>query len=184
MHVRPVNIQLRLRTLLRIVAGRILDSSGYKVSSCGQRRLWSDCAEAQAELSLHWAHMRESTYSHVAALLLINKVRKTCQPIYRAWVKSLAVNQLHVVFVYICYQFITIYQFPLTVSIIPWNRAVDRRVFVMMYHIKPKGSYALTTLSILYKETFFCHFLYDFLFKKRRPDIRGKKNPREQILSF
>ena len=41
-----------------------LDSQRYKVSSCGQRRLWSDCADAQADLSLRWAHMSEDTFSH------------------------------------------------------------------------------------------------------------------------
>ena len=34
-----------------------MDSSGPKLSSCGQRRLWSDLADAQADLSLRWAHM-------------------------------------------------------------------------------------------------------------------------------
>ena len=28
---------------------------------------WSDCADAQADLSLHWAHMSDSTFSHVTA---------------------------------------------------------------------------------------------------------------------
>ena len=32
-------------------------SLGPNTSSCGQRRLWSDCADAQADLCLHWAHM-------------------------------------------------------------------------------------------------------------------------------
>ena len=31
---------------------------------------WSDCADVQADLSLHWAHMSEATYSHVAAQIL------------------------------------------------------------------------------------------------------------------
>ena len=38
-----------------------------KVSSCGQRRLTSDCADAQADLSLSWAHMTEGTFLHVEA---------------------------------------------------------------------------------------------------------------------
>ena len=34
-----------------------------------QRRLWSDCADVQTNLSLRWAHTSESRLSHVAALL-------------------------------------------------------------------------------------------------------------------
>ena len=50
----------------RIVTVRILDSIGCKVSSCGQRRLWSDCADAQSDQSLRWAHMSEGTFYHAA----------------------------------------------------------------------------------------------------------------------
>ena len=56
---------------MRIFTGRILDSLGCKVSSCGQRRLWSDCVDAQADLSLCWAHMSSGTFSHVAAGILV-----------------------------------------------------------------------------------------------------------------
>ena len=42
---------------------------GCKVSSCVQRRLLSDCADAQADLSLRWAHISEGTFSHLAAQL-------------------------------------------------------------------------------------------------------------------
>ena len=38
-----------------------------KVSSCGQRSLLSDCADAQADLSLRWAHTLEGAFSNVAA---------------------------------------------------------------------------------------------------------------------
>ena len=54
-------------SVIWIFAGRIFDSEGFKVSSCGQRRLWSDCADVQADWSLHWAYMSESTFSQVAA---------------------------------------------------------------------------------------------------------------------
>ena len=53
------------RSLIRIFTGCILDSQGCKDSSCGQRRLWSDCADAQADLSLRWALMSEGMF-HVA----------------------------------------------------------------------------------------------------------------------
>ena len=52
------------RSLIRIFTGRILDSQGCKVSPCGQRRLKSDCADAQADLSLRWAHISEGTFFH------------------------------------------------------------------------------------------------------------------------
>ena len=54
--------QRRLRSawhkpsLIRVFAVRTMDSWGPNVSSCGQRRLWSDWADAQADLSLRWAH--------------------------------------------------------------------------------------------------------------------------------
>ena len=51
------------RSLTRSFAGRNLVSQGYNVSSCVQRRLLSDCADAQADLSLCWAHMSEDTFS-------------------------------------------------------------------------------------------------------------------------
>ena len=47
------------RSLIRIFTRRFLDSQGCKVSSRWQRRLWSDCADAQADLRFRWAHMSE-----------------------------------------------------------------------------------------------------------------------------
>ena len=43
-------------SLIRVFAVRSMGSQGPKLSSCGQRRLWSDWADAQADLSLRWAH--------------------------------------------------------------------------------------------------------------------------------
>ena len=48
-------VQRRL-SLIRVFAVRLMGSWGPKLSSCGQRRLWSDWADAQADLSLRWAH--------------------------------------------------------------------------------------------------------------------------------
>ena len=45
-----------LPRLIRIIAVRSMGSYGPKLSSCGQWRLWSDWADAQADLSLRWAH--------------------------------------------------------------------------------------------------------------------------------
>ena len=43
-------------SLIRFFTVHSMGSWGPKVSSCGQRRLWSDWADAQADLSLHWGH--------------------------------------------------------------------------------------------------------------------------------
>ena len=45
-----------LHSLIRVFAVRSMGSEGPKLSSCGQRRLWSDWADAQADLSPRWAH--------------------------------------------------------------------------------------------------------------------------------
>ena len=45
--------------------GRVFDSQGRKVYSCEQRRLWSDCAKAQADMSVRWALMSKGTISGV-----------------------------------------------------------------------------------------------------------------------
>ena len=44
-------------SLIRVFTVHSMGSWGPKVSSCGQRRLWSDWADAQADLSLCWADM-------------------------------------------------------------------------------------------------------------------------------
>ena len=43
-------------SLIRGFAVRSMGSQGPKVSSCGQRRFWSDWADAQVDRSLRWAH--------------------------------------------------------------------------------------------------------------------------------
>ena len=59
----------RSRRLIRIFAGHILDSQGCKVSSCGERRLWFDCADSQADLSLRWAHVRRYVSSRYVSVI-------------------------------------------------------------------------------------------------------------------
>ena len=39
-----------------VFPAHLMDNEGSKLSSCGQRWLWSDWAEAQADLSLCWGH--------------------------------------------------------------------------------------------------------------------------------
>ena len=50
-------ISLRIRPIWSVFHVRSLGSSRPKDSSCGQQRLWSDWADAQADLSLRWAHV-------------------------------------------------------------------------------------------------------------------------------
>ena len=56
MSVRPAKTQISLG--IRPVWSEFSLCAQWvaKVSSCGQRRLWSDWADAQADLSLRWAH--------------------------------------------------------------------------------------------------------------------------------
>ena len=60
-------ISLGLRHVKSVMAVRSMGSWGPKVSWCGQRRLWSDWADAQADLSLPWAHMSFWWFCHAAA---------------------------------------------------------------------------------------------------------------------
>ena len=50
------------RSPIRILTRRTLDRQGCIVSPRGQRRPWSDCADAQAHLSACWAHMLECRF--------------------------------------------------------------------------------------------------------------------------
>ena len=43
-------------SVIRVFAVCFMGSLGHNASSCGQRRLLSDWANAQADLSLCWAH--------------------------------------------------------------------------------------------------------------------------------
>ena len=54
--------KIQISALIRISIGCILDNEGCKVSSCGERWLWSDWAGAQADLCLPWAHMPECVF--------------------------------------------------------------------------------------------------------------------------
>ena len=56
-------------SLIRVFAVHSMGSYGTKLSSCGQRRLWSDWADAQADLSLRLAHKPFCWFCHEAAQL-------------------------------------------------------------------------------------------------------------------
>ena len=61
-----------LHSLIGSFTGRLCDIQGCNASSSGQRRLWSDCADAQADL--RWAHMSKGTFSHVAVRFYIRAI--------------------------------------------------------------------------------------------------------------
>ena len=77
------------RSLIRIFIDRILKNQSSKISSCGQRRLWSDCADALADLSLCWAHMSVGTctFSHIETYHI--------RPNYRTYSYKRTVKQFH-----------------------------------------------------------------------------------------
>ena len=50
-----------------VFAMRLINRQRCKLSSCGQRRLWSDWADTQADLSLSWAHRSFCWFCHAVA---------------------------------------------------------------------------------------------------------------------
>ena len=66
-HVRPAKTNQPGR-LIGIFAERSMGSRVPKLSSCGQRRLWSDWANAQADL--RWAHMLFCWFCHALVIML------------------------------------------------------------------------------------------------------------------
>ena len=61
-----------LPSLVRVFAVRSKCSRGPNVSSCGQRRLWSDWANAQADLRLRWVHRSFCWFCHEAVHMYIS----------------------------------------------------------------------------------------------------------------
>ena len=57
-------------SLISIFAVRSMGSYVPKVFSCGQRRLRSDWVDAQADLSLCWAHMSFCWFYHARAQII------------------------------------------------------------------------------------------------------------------
>ena len=56
-HMRPAKTQISLGICPVWSESSLCTQCIPKLSSCGQRRHWSDWADAQADLSLHWVHM-------------------------------------------------------------------------------------------------------------------------------
>ena len=70
-------------SLIRVFAVRMKKAWVISYSSSAQRRLWSDWADAQADLSLRWAHMPFCWFCHVAAQVYLSSVgqlMKLCTP--------------------------------------------------------------------------------------------------------
>ena len=61
--------QTRHRSRIRVFAVFSIGSWGPNVSSCGQRRRWSDWMDAQADPSLRWAQRSFYWFCHDAARL-------------------------------------------------------------------------------------------------------------------
>ena len=66
-----INSQRRFRSACAFFTGRTLNSQLYQVSSCGQLRLWLDCAGAAACLSPCWAHILDGTFSCVTSQFVV-----------------------------------------------------------------------------------------------------------------
>ena len=73
-------------SLIRVFAVCSKDSQGPGVSSCGQRRLRSDWAEAQADPSLGWAHRSFCWFCHEAAKLIV--IKATFQIIFDVFIRA------------------------------------------------------------------------------------------------
>ena len=55
---------------------------------CAQWRFWSDCANAQSDLNLRWAHMSEGTFSEIATQILIEDWQNVPCHIRTVWSES------------------------------------------------------------------------------------------------
>ena len=58
-------------SLIRVFAVCSMGSLGPRLSSCGQWKLWSDWADAQADPSLPWVHMPFCRFCHALAQINI-----------------------------------------------------------------------------------------------------------------
>ena len=63
-------------SLIRIFAVRTIGSWGPNVSSCGQRRLWPDWADVQADLRLRWAQRPFCWFGRTASHIKVSHAVK------------------------------------------------------------------------------------------------------------
>ena len=57
------------RSLISVFAGRYMSSQGSKAPSGGKRRLWPDCQDVQADLSLSRIHTSNCRFCHAPVQL-------------------------------------------------------------------------------------------------------------------
>ena len=60
------------RSLIKVFTGHSVGSQGFKVSSGGQRRLRSACADAQADLNLRWMHVQSCRKRCIPAQIIVS----------------------------------------------------------------------------------------------------------------
>ena len=67
------NQPAHLPSLIRVFTVHSMGSQGPKNSSCGQRRLWSDWADAQTDLHCLWQHRSFCWFCRAAAQILCHR---------------------------------------------------------------------------------------------------------------
>ena len=75
---------IQSHSLARVFVNPSLDSLKAIQSTCDQRRLWSNCADAQADLSLRWSHKSYCRFCLVLAQFQIF-VRSALGPLAHEW---------------------------------------------------------------------------------------------------
>ena len=63
-------------SLFRVFADRMKKLCVIDHYKCAQWRFWSDCANAQADLNLRWAHMSEGMFTDVVLCFVRNKKKR------------------------------------------------------------------------------------------------------------
>ena len=91
LHVRPAKTQVSLGirpvwSESSLCAQWVAKDPSFP--SCGQRRLWSDWADARADLSLHWAHMPFCWFCHAVVQILFAWCNIMCYPAKCSIIKS------------------------------------------------------------------------------------------------
>ena len=86
-HVRPAKTQISLgihpSSLIRVFAVRMKKAQVLSYPLRAQQRLWSDWADAQADLSLRWAHRPHCWFCHEAAHIVLKD--SLSQPLWKPY---------------------------------------------------------------------------------------------------
>ena len=117
--------QRRLRSA-RVFAVHSMGSWGPSVSSCGQRRLWSDWADAQAGLSLRWAHIH---FVGFVRLLILS----------RCWSSLTTFSKLIVIYMKVDHYFLQNLFFDYTAVRLTFEIAISRQSYEglkMVYYME------------------------------------------------